>query len=371
MQKKDIKDLLEKVRSGYATPKEEAIVKKWLHQLNEQGDSGLSDEDLFEARQTMWQAISSGKSHVVHPLKKWKPWAAAATVIFCLGVTGYLFYHSSISSQTTQNQQVKNDLLPGGNKAIITLANGQQIVLNGASNGKLANEHNTTINKAADGVVNYQAATARQDTTTTYNTMTTPKGGQYTLVLADGTKVILNAASSITYPVAFKGQVRRVKLIGEAYFEVTHNKAMPFHVDSRGQDIEVLGTHFNVNSYTDEPAIQTTLLEGSVKINAGTILKPGQQAILKKGELQVKEVDPDDFVAWKNGLFEFNNVDIQSVMRQFSRWYDVDIQYEGAIPHTVITGEVYRNMSASKALEVLKKLKIKVRIEGRKIILTN
>ncbi|WP_432327294.1 FecR family protein [Mucilaginibacter sp. P25] len=199
-------------------------------------------------------------------------------------------------------------MAPGGNKAILTLGDGSTIVLNGAKIGKLARQDNILIKKAADGQISYRDVVVdfHPSKNIIYNTATTPQGGQYQFILADGTKVWLNASSSIKYPVVFNGNERRVELTGEAYFEVAHNAKKPFKVISNGQTVEVLGTHFNINAYNDEQAVKTTLLEGSVKVSAGkvsNIIKPGQQARFDHGLIDVMNVDADEVVAWKNGFF--------------------------------------------------------------------
>jgi len=211
-----------------------------------------------------------------------------------------------------------------------------------------------------------------------YNTITTPRGGQYQVTLPDGTVVWLNAASSLKYPTAFTGKERIVELTGEGYFEVASNKDMPFKVQAADQTVEVLGTHFNINCYADEPAVKTTLLEGSVKVmHHGThksmTLKPGEQSTVSRNNFSVAMADTENAVAWKNNLFYFSGSDIPSVMRQISRWYNVTVEFEGAIPDIRLWGKVYRNSNASKVLELLEYFGLKYRIEenngSKKIII--
>ncbi|MDN5285390.1 MAG: FecR family protein [Mucilaginibacter sp.] len=307
----------------------------------------------------------------------WPRIAAAASIILCLSAAVFLILHKTpIKQQIVKNLPLRNDFLPGGNKAILTLATGQRIVLTGAQNGKLAQQGNAVIMKTADGKIVYNAADESAAVEVSYNTTSTPRGGQFLIVLADGTKVWLNAASSITYPTSFAGTNREVAITGEAYFEVAHNAAKPFRVKSNGQVIEVLGTHFNINAYTDEQVVTTTLFEGSVKVTKGTasaVLKPGQQSqVMEKGNnLNIKvveTVDEDQALAWKNGKFYFTDTTIEEVMRQVSRWYDVDIEYKGKIPNKRLSGSCYRNLTASKALAILEYTGINFKIEGRKII---
>jgi ferric-dicitrate binding protein FerR (iron transport regulator) len=269
--------------------------------------------------------------------------------------------------------------LPGGNKAILTLANGRQITLTGARNGTLAVQGAVAINKTADGRIIYNSsneATSGHAAATTYNTMTTPRGGQYQVVLPDGSKVLLNAASSLTYPTTFNGNERKVELTGEAYFEVAHNASKPFKVSSNGQTVEVLGTHFNINAYKDEPAIKTTLLEGKVKVTANTLnkvhfLEPGQQSVFNAQTFAVNQVETEGVVAWTNGQFVFEDDNIQYIMRTVSRWYDVDVTYNGTAPDDIFGGSVSRFNNISEVLKTLQLTgKVHFEIEGRKIIVS-
>jgi len=298
--------------------------------------------------------------------------AAAAAII----VTAGLFYVKQKQSnvQTVASHAIKNDILPGGNRATLTLANGQHISLTDAHNGALAKQTGVTITKAADGKLVYTLThNGAHSATTEYNTIETPIGGLYQINLQDGTKVWLNSASSIKYPVSFANNERRVELTGEAYFEVAHRKNMPFRVVSNGQTVEVLGTHFNINSYADERELKTTLLEGSVKVSsqgASERLKPGQQSQLFKGRFTVEEVDVNEAVAWKNGYFNFKDDDIQTVMRQLARWYDVDVKYEGVIPQKEYSGQISMNLTANQILDILSFNKIHYRINGKTIVIT-
>ncbi|MGY0036944.1 FecR family protein [Pedobacter sp. NJ-S-72] len=210
--------------------------------------------------------------------------------------------------------------------------------------------------------------------------METPKGGQYQLVLPDGTKVWLNAASSLRYPVAFQGNERKVELTGEAYFEVAKDKTRPFEVYSNNQVVQVLGTHFNINAYSNEPFVSTTLLEGSVKVtnsltNAQKIIRPGQQSLISKdgqAGIEVKNMDLDEAVAWKNGYFMFNEEELESILKKVSRWYNVDVQYEQEeLKHQLFSGTLSKYSNVSQVLKKLEMLQsIHFKIEGRKIIVT-
>lgn len=298
---------------------------------------------------------------------------AAACLIACIAFGGYLVVRKQRAvRQIALNQ--KHDLLPGTDKAILTIANGQKIDLSDAGDGKLTTQGSIAVNKTKDGRIVYEhAAKNAGSAQLIYNTMTTPRGGQHQLTLSDGTVVWLDAASSITFPVVFSGNERAVAITGQAYFEVAHNAAKPFKVSANGQTVQVLGTHFNINAYTDEPEMKTTLLEGSIKISKDgntEMLVPGQQAVIaaNKKTIIVKAADTEEAIAWHMGLFKFNNASIQMVMRQLSRWYDVDISYEGNIPDRRFSGEIYRNVNASKIAEILSYKKIHFRIDGRRII---
>ncbi|MFD2872005.1 FecR family protein [Mucilaginibacter ximonensis] len=366
MEKKDITGLLDKVKAGTATPAEETAVKRWLHELNQQGASGLSDEDLKQGRVAMWQAIKAAQGTKTRPM--WYRIAAAASIVVFLSAGGYFLLRKEKAPQQVAALQ-KVDVLPGNQSAVLQLSNGQQIALNSAKTGAIATQGNTNIIKTADNKVMYEAGAP--STELVYNTVTTKRGNFYPLTLSDGTVAILDAGSSIKYPVNFIGNERRVEITGQVYFEVKHNAKMPFRVSVKGQTIEDIGTAFNVNAYEDEPNIKTTLIEGSVKINQAT-LTPGQQAIITNNQIKVKAVNTDQAIAWKNGLFNFEGMKLEEAMRQISRWYDVEVEYPDGTPKTVFHGEMHRNVNASQVLEVLKFFKVNFQIvqgsDGKKIL---
>jgi len=300
---------------------------------------------------------------------------AAASILICIGIFAYFL----VDNHSTRRQMAKMDFVPGGNKAVLTLSDGSTIVLNGAKNGTLTNQDGIAVNKTQEGEIAYDATKSgqAQNGKLAYNTIATPKGGQYQVILADGSKVWLNAASSIVFPTQFKGRERHVEISGEVYFEVAKNKTKPFFVKAGKQTVEVLGTHFNINSYTDEPDIKTTLLEGSVKIQQlnssySALLKPGQQAVNRSsGPILVKPADLEQAVAWKYGLFQINDASIETIMRQASRWYDVEVEYQGKIPQRKFSGKIKRNVKASEFLQMLTYFNVRFSMEGRKIIVKN
>lgn len=326
--------------------------------------------------------LKKDKARVVAIEKKktvfmsWVRVAAAATVI--LFISGAVYW--VLSKQTTNriaasavpaNKQAAK-ILPGGNHATLTMADGSKIVLDSVRNGNIQTG-GATISKQGGLLVYDGSSPAKSQTAVVYNTLTTPRGGQYKLILADGSKVWLNASSSLHFPTAFTGKERNVELTGEAYFEVAKNKEKPFRVNVNGMQVEVLGTHFNVNAYADENSIKTSLLEGSVKIKRGSVsglLKPGQQGVLgnNNNDLKIKKVNMDEVVAWKNGLFQFDGADIKTIMLEIGRWYNVDIVYSGKVPERSFVGKISRDAALPDVLKILELSNVKFNVTGRKII---
>ena len=284
--------------------------------------------------------------------------------------------HKQKEQQQIAQNQVQ-DIAPGGNKTILTLANGKKIIIKNAQNGLLAKEGTSAINKTHEGTIIYQRSpngNGQNPEPVSYNTITIPRGGEYqAIILPDGSKVLVNSASSLRYPTAFPGNERKIELTGEAYFEVVKNPSKPFRVICNDQMVEVLGTHFNINSYDDEPAIKTTLLEGKVKVtatsdNAVKILLPGQQAVLNASSFTVNPVDTEEAIAWTNGKFMFNNDNIVYIMREISRWYNVEVDFSGPIPTSGFYGGTPRSKNVSEVLNTLQLTgKVHFKIEGRKI----
>lgn len=292
-------------------------------------------------------------------------WVAAAAVLIFISAGVYYALKSRDVSTIAKNAGSKTDtnkgVLPGGNKAVLLLDDGTAIVLDNSSNGSIASQGATKVIKLNTGQLVYRSADGKNDVVL-FNTLTTPRGGQYQVTLADGTVVWLNSGSSLRYPTVFVGAERKVEITGEAYFEVAKNPNQPFKViinlaSGDGGEVEVLGTHFNVNAYNDEPAVNTTLFEGSVKVKtaAGTnFIKPGQQ--LQYNKLKQIKIDnnPDmeQVIAWKEGRFQFDNADINQVMRQLSRWYDIEVEFKGNITKH-FGGTIPRNVNLLKVLQLL------------------
>ncbi len=307
-------------------------------------------------------------------------WAAAASLLILAGGAAYFFQpEKPVQVASAPPAPIKkNEVLPGGDKAILTLADGTTITLDSASNGTLSQQGNTKVVKLANGKLVYNTS-GTPASEVMYNTMRTPRGGQYRITLPDGTQVWLNAASSITYPTAFSGEERMVKVTGEAYFEVAPlEHKTPFKVkimSGAGEEkaqVTVLGTHFNINAYDNEGDIKTTLLEGSVKItkeNFSVNLKPRQQAKIAQ---KIEIVEPDDMeeiTAWKEGYFKFNEADIGSILRQAERWYDITISYPNGVPKDLFSGSLPRHVSLTKFLEILVYSDINAKIKDRTVII--
>ena len=372
MEQKNAKDILLRYRAGKATEQEKAFVEDWmLHGAT--GDINLTDEellnDLIEIRHSL--KIDKPKQKII---KLWPRIAAAAAVLIFIGIGGYLLLRTPPPQIQLAQNKLKNDIAPGGDKAILTLADGKQISLTDAKTGILTRQGNTIINKTAHGEVVYQATGKNTSEKVAYNTITIPRAGKWAIVLPDGSKAWLDASSSIRFPTAFTGNNRTVSITGQVYFEVVHNAAHPFKVVANGETVEDIGTHFNINAYADEPSVKTTLIEGSVKVSKkdkNVVLKPGQRSVISSvnNKITIETADAND-AAWKEGYFEFKKASIQTVMRELARWYDVDVEYEGTTPTTMITGKWHRNLKASQALEILSYIGIHFKIEDKKIIIT-
>ncbi|NAY91426.1 DUF4974 domain-containing protein [Muricauda sp. JGD-17] len=351
----ETKALMYAVHSG----KYDDLLKKHLDDMKLGPLEDVSEQRAGELFQNI---IQTAKPFPESKVKKgtWRTYgvATAAVVLFAFGLS--LFFDQE------RNQIAPNgieSIMPGTDKATLTLDDGSQVVLDSTSQGAVANQGNIQVINGQGHLSYVTSAGSWQNKEIVYNTVTTPRGGQYAMVLPDGTKVWLNAASSIKYPVTLSGEKRVVELTGEAYFEVATlrkgNGKVPFVVSVGGAEVEVLGTHFNIMAYDEEPTLQTTLLEGSVRLRTGEsslLLVPGQQAKLDdSGELSLStNVDTRQVVAWKNGYFRFNNTNITTIMNQLGRWYDVDISYDSnAIKELSFGGVISRKDNIGEMLDLL------------------
>jgi ferric-dicitrate binding protein FerR (iron transport regulator) len=307
---------------------------------------------------------------------RWTRYAAAASVILFLGFGTYylLLKKSPRQAPVAQMAPTQNDVkAPAQNRAIITLANGKVIYLDSVKNGTIALEEGAEVVKLADGQIVYNhSGAAAANAPMAFNTISNPVGSNVIdMVLTDGSRVWLNAASSLTYPVAFAGGERNVSITGEAYFEVAENKARPFKVQFNETVVEVLGTHFNINAYADEPFSKTTLLQGAVRISKGNqqkILSPGNQAVTGAQNIQVLiQADTEEAIAWKNNYFQFSSADIETIMRQTARWYNIEVSYQGAVPTDRFSGKISRAVNLTQFLKVLQYSEVNFKLEGRKL----
>ncbi|ACU59601.1 FecR family protein [Chitinophaga pinensis] len=321
------------------------------------------DESTLHERVARIVSVDKGateKTAIVRRLRTW--WWAAAVLILCFSLLGiYRWQYNQTAVSDRLAQQSDPVIMPGSNKAVLTLANGEKVNLDSTGH-QLIREGETAVQQQGGSLL-YAAGAG---TAVTYNTLATPRGGQFQLVLADGTIVWLNAASSIRYPTAFNGDTRQVEVSGEAYFQVATDPGRPFTVHTAGQTIAVLGTQFNINNYGDNGHIITTLLAGKIRIDNGrrqVELAPGEQSIVHTADISInKEVDTDMVIAWKNGLFKFNGTKLEDVMKQLSRWYDVDVIYEGAVPERHFSGEITRGAAITEVLDMLRLLHVNFKI---------
>ncbi|HVW60903.1 MAG TPA: FecR domain-containing protein [Puia sp.] len=375
--------LAQKLLDGTITPEERAAYLEWLDQ--DDGEPLNIPVDFAGSRQVLEDRMfgriqaSAGEGRAASVVRgKWWRYAAAAVFLLVAGTVIYLLTSSSKPERMVAGRikPPAGDIAPGGNKATLTLSDGTAISLDDAANGAIAKQGNSSIVKLSNGKLVYDLKGA-VGTEAQLNTMSTPRGGQYQLTLQDGTKVWLNAASSITYPASFVGKERKVRVKGEVYFEVAKDKVKPFIVDIDGQStVEVLGTSFNINAYNDEENSKTTLLEGSVRVEragsdrGGVVLKPGQQAVSREGRgLSVRsDIDTEEVMAWKDGYFQFNGASLTSVLKQLARWYDVNVDYGAHVPSKTFVGEIPRDATLSQVLAILEKTGVHFRIEERNIV---
>nr|WP_067058553.1 FecR domain-containing protein [Mucilaginibacter sp. L294] len=382
MDEHQLKELLRKYQAGEATDEEIAFIESWYIQYNQDQETPFSLDERLEDSDAVWE-----KLHAQKPGFRISYLWPLIAVGACLLVFFYFVKPEALIVPQKTQELVNNravEIVPGTSKAVLTLANGRQVFLSGAENQKIGNQGIATLIEKGSGQLVYtiEKATAGKSPMSSnlvYNTISTPRGGQYWVVLSDGTRVFLNAGSSLRYPVNFSGKDRTVKLMGEGYFEVVHNDAAPFRIITGNRIIEDIGTKFNVNAYDDEPVMKTTLLEGAVQVSSfkqHVILKPGQQAQVsntrRKGEIKVvNHANVDEAVAWKNGLFEFNRTNIKTVLNNAARWYDFEIVYANAIPNLKISGRVSRKVSFSGMMDLLKFEGLKFRKDGRTITIMN
>jgi transmembrane sensor len=333
----------------------------------------LSNEDVY-------QNTDSGRSGILN-IRAWYQIGVAASLLAILSIGLYLYSNRTVDTQLalSDSEILKEKVIikPGGDKAVLTLSDGSKIILEDAKKGLLANQAGVSIQKTADGELLYSFAkndiniTENIPSEVIYNKIETPFGGKYQINLPDGSKVWLNSASTLRFPAFFSGDTREVELNGEAFFDIAKNPEKPFKVITKDQVVEVLGTQFNINSYSDEESFKTTLIEGSVKIiykDRVVLLSPGQQFQPNLKSSKVVEADTEEVTAWKDGYFLFKDEDIQSIMRKVSRWYNVEVTYSGDIPDVGFGGNISRSKDIDEVLNVLQLTNaVHFKVEGRRI----
>lgn len=372
-----IKQLINKYIAGLATKEEIAFLETWYVKYNEGNNNEYDLDDRLEDFNKVFIKLSF---NVKNKKAVWPKMAgiAAAVILFVtsIGLGLYVIKHEKKKVATSHTV---TGIVPGSNKAVLTLANGKKVILDKTSSGRISNEAGITITKTNGGQLIYsmiEVGPSHQTNVPAYNTIETPYGGQYQINLPDGSRVWLNAASSLRFPLKFAQNERKIELKGEGYFEVAADKRKPFKVITKNQIVEVVGTHFNISSYVNDDDVKTTLMEGSVRVRSNTkmhrkevILKPGEQSVLKTGKLTVRTVETEQSIAWKNGKFIFQNESLDHIMKLLSRWYDVEPVFDGdIIARRKFSGTISRYSSITEVLETLELTKlVRFRIVGREI----
>lgn len=376
-----IKVLIQKCLDGANTPEEKKLLDEWYYSFSPEEMALLPEETETEIGKRIKNRLDEYVFYEKRATRHRKRFnfARAAAILSIIGIASLLYYvlttrseGKKITPAVTKSEPVK-DIAPGSNKAILTLGDGSTLILDSTANGQLGTQGNAKLIKLDNGQLKYLNKKGDGYDAVVYNSITTPRGGQYQVILSDGSKIWLNASSSLRFPTEFKGDKREVEISGEAYFEIAHDKAKPFRVKVKDVEVQVLGTHFNVMAYDNESSIKTTLLEGALRVSntsASALIAPGQQVALnKQGSFRlVSNADVDEAVAWKNGKFVFNSADIYSIMRQVERWYNVDVSFErtGDLHFSGQLGR-YENVS-----ELLRKLEltneVHFRIEKGRIV---
>ncbi|WP_143305982.1 FecR family protein [Chitinophaga vietnamensis] len=369
MEMNELSVLARKYLSGAASEAEKAALLRWYNAYDESElmvhitAAEEESEATLEARmlQRLQQATGTAPVTKVHFLRRRSTWAAAAILLAMVAGAWFLWHSAGIQQEFKTVAQAKP-----GNKAVLVLDDGTQLQLDSTGQGVLSQQGNATVVQAAGSLAYQPGKPENTNAPLRYNTLRTPRGGQFKVVLPDGSGVWLNAASSITYPTAFTGKERKVSITGEAYFEVAASAQQPFIVQAMNMDVLVLGTHFNVNAYEDESSINTTLLEGAVGIRVGDQAQhilPGQQMRVTGTHMElVKHADIAAITAWKNGYFSFKDADVPAIMRQLARWYDVKVHYEGKIPDGDFSGEIGRSLTLEQVAALLEATRIHIRI---------
>ena len=369
MTEDDIIELFKRYQEGNCTVEERDVLESWYLQYHSKNKS-LHPEQIEEFGKEILAQLPATNPHR-HFKMPWRLITAAALALFAVGFSLYL-----LKPKRSISKKFSYQIKAGSNKAILTLANGLKVNLSDVRNGLITKQDGITIEKATNGIVQYkQQAGLASAGLNQSNTVSTPNGGQWQVKLPDGTHVWLNAASSLTYPVSFNQLPnRKVKVTGEAYFEVAKDKKHPFIVEAGNQSVKVLGTHFNINAYANEPALKTTLIEGSIQLSTNqkvVMLKPGEQATLTKSKISIAKIDTEPIIAWKDGDFIFKNIDFRGTMRQISRWYDVEVIYKTEPVGFTPGGWISRSKDINTVLKIMEATEhVHFKVDGRRIVVT-
>ncbi len=388
-----IAGLISKLLKAELTPDEKIVLENWVNEKeeNRQLFNQLLNPEYLEAQlnriavidtKTAWKDLEIKLNHEAPAARQYSRMLKYAAVVFpFLLVTALLFYINNKRGPQQLKQSYKEETVqipkiePGGKHAVLILSDGKKVELGSAAKQTIKEEDGTSLNNGND-ILAYNGNQKRGIHKILYNTIAIPRGGEYQLILEDGTKVWINSSSTLRYPTKFTGAKRIVYLTGEAYFEVAKNQAVPFIVKTNKTEVQVLGTHFNISAYDDEPVVKTTLLEGAVRLssqNSSGLLKPGEQGSMStNGELKViKGVDLEEITAWKNGFFQFKDANVVQIMTKAARWYDIKVNYEGKIPTTLLSGKVSRNVDLSGLINIMQFEGIHFRMEKNNITIIN
>lgn len=371
--------LIDKYIAGTCTDEECATVEAWYAQWNQDLPDSLSEGQLQAALQRVQDRLPAADQKSTFLI--WKNWIAAAAIVIMTsaGIWFFTFRNTNLSTSQSSVSLMQHDLSPASNKAVLTLPNGKTVNLSNTKTGIVIDINKLTYNDGTE-ISTPNSDKEESGSSTKQMIVSTPRGGTYQVILPDGSKVSLNAASTLKFPANFQSEkIRNVQLIGEAYFEVSKDQSKPFLVESENQQVKVLGTHFNINAYPGQPYIKTTLIEGSVNVSSSAIqsdkqvvtLRPNQQAILKAHKFQVSEANIKEAIAWKEGYFIFNGERLVDIMQQISRWYAVEVIFKDDVQNVPFTGVISNTKNISTVLQAIAEsgnvhFKIK---EGRVIIM--
>ncbi|QIL42357.1 FecR family protein [Pedobacter sp. HDW13] len=365
MKQHQANDLFNKYQQGKCTEEELSLLESWYN-LPESEPLAFNADEILKAKAEVWQKLPLHQPKKT--IKLWRTVGIAASLLLAISI-GFVVF--SQRNKAGQDLTASNDIKPGGKNATLKLADGREIILNNLATGEVLQQEGLKITKTANGQLIYTVQGSADHEALAFNSISTPLGGTYQVILPDGTKVWLNSASSLKYPTAFKDNKREVELVGEGYFEVAHNAQKPFHVITKTQDIAVLGTHFNLSAYPDDDFAKTTLYEGKVEVRAQdqvVVLKPNEQAVLQGGKLLVKQIDNEGDLAWKNNEFSFSSERLGEILKKLGRWYDVEFECPKDLENLEFGGYISRDKSLKQALNMIdQEGTVHFKIEGRKI----